>query len=394
LAHAHLANGEPAIAEETMRRAVDANPKDLALRLEFAQLLMQMDKADQAKPMLAEVVKQQPDNIAALGAQFRAGIATKDFSTAKSAAEAMVAIRPKSAAGYLSEGMIAEAQNHNEDAIRLYAAAVEVQPDALEPLQAEMRLLVTAKRGDEALKRLDAFSARYPENPLGPDGKGEILLRSGQIPQAQDAFRVAIARAPKWWVAYRDLAATQLASNEPDAAVETLRKAKSVVEQPDAVCMELAAVLQRVGKWDAAIAEYDEVLHRVPGADLAANNLAMLLANFKKDPASLDRAKALTTRFADSANPSFLDTYGWVLYKRGETAASVPVLERVVAKVPNEPVARYHLGMAQSQLGSSAEARDNLTLAVNSGKKFSGLDEAKATLDKLPKASAAASPKT
>jgi cellulose synthase operon protein C len=104
----------------------------------------------------------------------------------------------------------------------------------------------------------------------------------------------------------------------------------------------------------------------------------------------------LSARFADSVNPSYLDTYGWVLYKRGEAAASVPVLERAVGKSPDEPIARYHLGMAQSQLGSSSEARDNLLRAVNSGAKFAGLDEAKATLDKIAKLpeSASASPKT
>jgi thioredoxin-like negative regulator of GroEL len=84
------------------------------------------------------------------------------------------------------------------------------------------------------------------------------------------------------------------------------------------------------------------------------------------------------------------------LYKRGETVASVPVLERVVAKVPNEALARYHLGMAQSQVGSNAEARDNLTRAVNSGAKFLGLDEAKSTLDQLAKLpiQASVAPKT
>jgi hypothetical protein len=68
----------------------------------------------------------------------------------------------------------------------------------------------------------------------------------------------------------------------------------------------------------------------------------------------------------------------------------------VVAKSPDEPIARYHLGMAQSQLGSSSEARDNLMRAVNSGAKFAGLDEAKATLDKIAKLpeSGVAAPKT
>jgi predicted Zn-dependent protease len=106
---------------------------------------------------------------------------------------------------------------------------------------------------------------------------------------------------------------------------------------------------------------------------------------YKKDAASVERAKSLSARFADSTNPSYLDTYGWVLFKNGQAAASVPILERVVSKVPNAPVALYHLGMAQSQNGSSAQALGNLSRAVNSGTKFSGLDEAKATLDRLAK---------
>ena len=74
----------------------------------------------------------------------------------------------------------------------------------------------------------------------------------------------------------------------------------------------------------------------------------------------------------------------------------MPVLERVVAKLPDQPLARFHLGMAQSRAGSNSEALDNLTRAVNSGAKFSGLDEAKATLEKIAKlpATAAADPKT
>jgi predicted TIM-barrel fold metal-dependent hydrolase len=120
----------------------------------------------------------------------------------------------------------------------------------------------------------------------------------------------------------------------------------------------------------------------------------MLLVTYHSDPASLDRAKSLTTRFAESLNLSYLDTYGWVLYKHGEAAASVPVLERVASKAPNAPVVLYHLGMAQSQAGDTALAVNNLSKAVKSGEKFSGLDEAKATLDKLAKLPVTAAPKT
>jgi tetratricopeptide (TPR) repeat protein len=396
LARAHLANGEPAVAEETLRHAVEANPKDFALRLDFAELLVRLNKPEQAKPILKEFLSQQPGNVPALDAQFRVSLATNDLAAAKAAAENIVAARPKAAIGYFYEGMTAEADKRPDDALRLYAAAVDAEPTAMEPLQAQMRLLLAAKRVDEAFKRADELSSRYPASPLGPEAKGELLLTKGRNAEAQSAFNDAIARAPKWWPPYHGLAAVQMAAKNPDAAIEILGKAKSVVQQPDRLEIELAALLEATAKHDQAITEYEAVLARNPQSEVAMNNLAMLLATYKKDRASLDRAKELSARFADSVNPSYLDTYGWVLYKRGEAAASVPVLERAVEKSPDEPIARYHLGMAQSQLGSSSEARDNLLRAVNSGAKFTGLDEAKATLDKiatLPE-SASASPKT
>jgi len=385
LARAHLANGEPAVAEETMRHAVEANPKNGTLQLDFAELLIQLGKPEQAKPILAELIKQQPDNVSALDTQFRVSLSTNDLSTAKTAAEAMVTTRPKGAVGYFYAGMAAEAEKHTDDALRLYAKAVDTQPDALEPLQAEMRLLVASKRVDEAFKRADDVSARYPASPLGPEAKGELLLGKGRYSDAQIAFNDAIARAPKWWPPYRGLAIVQRAANNLEGAIEILRKAQAVVDQTDQIGMELAGLLEATGKSDEAISEYGEILHRNPQSEVAVNNLAMLLVTYKKDRASLDRAKELSTRFAGSVNPSFMDTYGWVLYKRGESAASVQVLQRVVAKLPDEPIARYHLGMAQSQLGSNSEARDNLTRAVNSGTKFAGLDDAKAMLDKIAK---------
>jgi tetratricopeptide (TPR) repeat protein len=396
LARAHLANGEPAVAEETMRHALEANPKNPALQIEFAKLLSELGKPEQAKPIIAEVVKQNPDNLEALDTEFRVGLATKDFVTAKTAADGILAIRPKLPRGYFFEGLIAEADNRADDALRWYAQAADLQPDASEPLQAQVRVLVNAKRIPEALKRLDEVTARFPNMSFALNLKGNLLASNGRYAEARDAFTQAIARTPKWWPPYRGLAYTQLDSKDPAAAIETLRAAKSVVEQRDALGAELATMLERQGKPEEAIGEYEEIVRGYPRSEIAANNLAMLLATYKKDAASLDRAKELSARFANSANPSYLDTYGWVLFKRGEAAASVPILARVVEKAPNAVVPRFHLGMAQSQAGDNLDARDNLTRAVNSGAQFTGLDEAKSTLDKLAKlpAATASVPKT
>jgi tetratricopeptide (TPR) repeat protein len=394
LARAHLANGEPALAEETMRRAVEANPKDAAVRLDLAQLLSQIGKSEQAKPMVADLVKEQPNNMQALDTLFRVSAATKDYASAKTAAEAMVAAQPKSAVGYLYEGMLAEEAKHSDEALRLYGQAVDLQPDGFEPLQAQIRLLVALKRVPDALKRLDEILARDPKAAMAPNLKGELFLVQGNYADAKAAFNDAIARAPRWWQPYRGLAHAEVLAKDTDGAVAMLRKAQSEVDQPEQLTLDLALYLEQQGKNDEAMREYEEVLRRNPRSEIAANNLAMLLVSYKKDPASVDRAKSLSAQLANSSNPSFLDTYGWVLFKHGEAAASVQILERVVSKAPNAPVALYHLGMAQSLNGSTAQALDNLTRAVNSGQKFSGLDEAKATLDKLAKLPSGGSTKT
>ena len=394
LASAHLANGEPAIAEETMRRALEVNPKDVNTRLDLALLLTQLNKPDQAKPLLADVVKEQPGNVRALDMQFRVGVGTNDLQTAKTAAQALVATQPKMAIGYLFEGMLAEQDKKTDDALRLYAQAVDLAPDTREPLDAQIRLLVAQKRIPDALKRLDDVTALAPKSPLALNLKGDLLAAQGRPAEAKEAYELALARTPKWWVPYRGLAALQFAAKDPDAAVATLRTGQATVEQPEFLGMEIATYYERSGKIDDAIREYEDVLHRNPQTDFAANNLAMLLVNNRSDSASLDRAKAVSSRFAQSNNLSFLDTYGWVLYKHGEANASVPVLEQVVAKAPSAAEARYHLGMALAKAGNDVEARDNLTRAVDSGAKFSGLEEARAALQKLGRAPTDAAPKS
>lgn len=394
LSRAHLANGEPALAEETLRHALEASPNNPPLELAFAELLAQNGKQDQAASVLNALIKQKPDDVDALAAQFRIAMNTQDFTTAKSAADAVAALRPQVPMGYLFQGMVAEAQKRNDDALRLYAHAVEVNPDIEEPLEALVHLLATTGRVPEAIKRLDDVAAKHPKSASAPEVKGDLLLERKNTAEAKAAYDEAIARAPKWWKPYRGLASAQAADKQTDEAIATLQKGESVVDQPMELSAQRAALLEAQGKLDEAIQAYDALAKRYPQSDLVANNLAMLLATYRHDSPSLTRADALVSRFANSSNPVFLDTYGWVLLKRGDAAAAVPIFTRVVSSVPNAVVPRYHLGMAQSLAGDDADARDNLLRVVNSGAHFTGWDEAKATLDRLNKTTASASPKT
>jgi Tfp pilus assembly protein PilF len=209
-------------------------------------------------------------------------------------------------------------------------------------------------------------------------------------------FQTAISRDPKWALPYRNLALTEISLHDNDAAVAALQNGIKSASTPEVLDTELASMYVRQGKTEDAVSVYETQLKRNPKSDVMANNLAMLLVTYKKDSMSLDRAKELTARFSNSSNADFLDTYGWVLYKRGEGPAAVAALQSALAKTPNSPVSLYHVGMAEVLVGQSDAARDHLSRSLASGKNFAEMDQAKAALDNLAKVTplAAASPTT
>jgi tetratricopeptide (TPR) repeat protein len=147
--------------------------------------------------------------------------------------------------------------------------------------------------------------------------------------------------------------------------------------------MDLAALQERLGHPEESIRVYEDLVKRDPKADLAANNLAMLLATYRKDAKSLARAKELTTRFANSSVPAFVNTAGWVEYKLGNYPAAIPLLQSASDKDPESPQLRYMLGIAQYRAGRRADALKNLEGAVGAGKTFAGIDDARAALADL-----------
>jgi tetratricopeptide (TPR) repeat protein len=395
LVGAHIANGEPQIAETVMRQAVESNPRNILLERDFAELLTRLGKSDEASRVIANAVQELPGNMDTLDMQFRIAMTSKDLARAKTTADAMVAQQPKAILGYMYQGTVAEAEKRYDDALRMYTAAATLQPNAAEPFEAVVRVLSAQNHLPEALKRLDEAAVKYLQDPLPLEVKGELLVQNGQPAQAKDAFRQAMARAPKWWPPYRGMAKAQLLGNEPLATViDGLRSAKNAVDQSENLSAALADLLVRAGKPDEAIGEYEDALRKYPKSDVTANNLAILLVTYRTDAASMARARDLVARFSNSPSLAYRDTYGWVLYKRGEAAAAVPVFARIVAELPNAVVARYHLGMAQALTGNRTEARDNLMRVVDSGQRFPGLDDAKLALARLNKSTSDALPRT
>ena len=61
--------------------------------------------------------------------------------------------------------------------------------------------------------------------------------------------------------------------------------------------------------------------------------------------------------------PQFMDTFGWVAYRRGDYAVAVSSLEGAVADLPNVAAIRLHLGMSHLAIGQDTKAMEQFAKA-------------------------------
>ena len=383
LARAYLQNDDSTLAEETLRTAVQSSPNSVDLRLDLAQLLMRTGQSGQALTILEKLAGEQPANLPVLEALFGAQIARKDFVAARRTAGLVQSAKPELPTGNYLSG-VAELADGRADAARAaFERAMALAPAAVDPVTALVRLDLTQQHPDQAIARLDKIIAQFPRNPLPRNLKGEVLATLKRADPAIASFRDAIALNPAWATPYINLAAAEETAGHNAEAIMTLQEGIKASNDAPRLVVNLAGLYERLGRIEEAIAAYEGLLKRDADSAIGANNLAMLLVTYRSDRSSLDRARALTERFASSRNAAFLDTRGWVLYKRGDYADAVNALQKSVDKAPQAPELLYHLAMAELKSGARDSARHSLEQALNSKVAFSDSDAAKRALADL-----------
>ena len=382
-ARALLASGDTALAEDQLQTAIQIAPNDAQMRLELAQLYIQAGDQDRGVTVLEQGVQQAPTDGPMREALVRAYIGKGDFSSAKAQADSMSAALPQSGAGPYFEGLIALAQKHYAPAEADFEEALQRQPRALSPLLDLIHLEIGRHEQAKAAGRLQQMVKADPTNALAFEMLGELDLAQKTYPQAVSEFSQAINLAPDLWYAYRNLALAKAAAGDSAGAIAAFQAGiKAVPDQPE-LTSELASYYVRQSQPDQAIALYEGLYQRQPGSPSVASNLALLLATYRSDQQSLDRARRLSAQFASSSDGALLDTSGWVLLKSGDLQHALPVLQRAESRDPSSGLIRYHIGMAELESGDRTKAQADLKVAVAGSQAFPGMSDAREKLASL-----------
>ncbi len=316
-----LARGDLARATEAARLAVAAQPESVALLMSLARAQIAAAEPDKARDTLADVRKRVEYDPAMLVEVARWQMRANDL---------------RGAAYSIDKALQAQADNY--PALVLQAELAQRAGD-----------LATAERVGRRLNE------KYPQRAAGQNALGDVALARGQLQSGLALHRAAFTREPSIDSALRVFQAHLLAG-EAVRGVSFLQDYQRGKPADKRLQMAMAEGQLRAGDWRGARSSLEALLAQDARAELF-NNYALVLLQLGDAGALAAAEKAWKLA---PGEPKFVDTYGWVLARAGQTERGLSLLRDARLRDPRNPEVRFHLAWTLAKLGRTREARDEL----------------------------------
>lgn len=187
-------------------------------------------------------------------------------------------------------------------------------------------LLMLQKKTNEAHTQFKIFAESNPANPTG----WEQLLRAtppDSIDASINVCKTAISHLPDEILFYFYLGVGEYQKKEYEKAIQTLKEGVSRSQEDDSPMLvsELYGLIggayYDIKNSDSAFVAFENALKYNPKNLGVLNNYSYYLSIEKRD---LDKAEKMSrvTITAEPTNPTFLDTYGWILFEQGDYVSS------------------------------------------------------------------------
>lgn len=368
MARAHERKGDRQLAQDLLSLAVEASGNAPAETLRLANALMSQERYRAAEEVLIKSLRRHPGEANLLVALGNAYLASEDWPRAEQVAAALRRIdtpRAQLAADELQLRIISRRQGRDQG-----ISYLEELVDTTEAGQSEaarialIRARLAANEGEEALSLARTLVAEMPEDNRAAMVLGNTQFALGRVEDAERTFRGILDKAPDNGLAAIQMVRVLGAQGRIDDArkvIDTGLEANPT--QPDLLWAK-ASYLERDNDVEGAIGIYEQLYALNSNSPVVANNLASLLATYRDDDASLERAYVVGRRLRGTEVPQFQDTYGWILYRRGEHEEALSYLEPSARALGDDPIVKYHLGKAYLALGRQEDARQAFAEAL------------------------------
>jgi tetratricopeptide (TPR) repeat protein len=237
-------------------------------------------------------------------------------------------------------------------------------------------LLMFQKRDKEAQFQYQLFAESNPQNPFG----WQQLLKSippDSLDQSIAVCRTAISYIPDEPVFYYSLGIAEYLKKEYRMAINVFQTGIELMPENTNALLEsefyglIGNVYHDMGKADSSFVAFDKALECNPNNLMILNNYSYYLSLERKDLDKAEKMSSITVK-AEPTNPTFLDTYGWIVFEQGDYITARIYLENAVKYMQEQEgkvsgVVLEHFGDVLSKLGEDEKAKEYWIKAKEAG---------------------------
>ena len=367
LADAYARSGAPELARDFYGLAVEASGNAPAESLRYAQILLSDDRTGAAEDILIASLRNAPNNLDLLNALGELYLRTEDWGRAEQVIDAFRRLDSDAAraAGNQLEANMINRRSGPEELVGFLENLAEAEGAEMSAKLALIRAKLSTGDVAAALDSARAFREADPDDENATAVLAATLTAAGELDEAKALYQELLGtqkQRPAIWVA---LSRVQLRMADREGARATIEEGLSHLPDNPQLQWAMSSFLEADGDIDGAIAVYEEMYARNSSALIVANNLASLLSTHRDDAESLERAWIIARRFSELEIPAVQDTYGWILFRRGEVEEAITYLEPAAAALTADPVVQYHLGKAYLSAERRQEALSQMQLAID-----------------------------
>lgn len=240
-------------------------------------------------------------------------------------------------------GILHQAREELAQANSLFHALLEQYP-AHSPINFVFaNVLMMQENREEAVKHFEIFVRANPTNPFGYEELLRIALDEQDLDRVIAISIEALQHLPQKPQFYFYLGSAKFQQGQYEEALQVFKEGleKAVFPNPVIKSMffgQIGDLYHFLGEQEKSFEHYEKALGLNPMNLHVLNNFSYFLALARRDLQRAEHMSGITIR-AEPTNPTFLDTYGWVLYQQGEYRLARIYLERAMEHSRDNPSA-------------------------------------------------------
>ncbi|WP_019538019.1 tetratricopeptide repeat protein [Proteiniphilum acetatigenes] len=279
-------------------------------------------------------------------------------------------------------GILQQSQQDMKQVNALFETLFEQHPNnsQLNMIYGNVLLLQMDKKG--AAKQFEIYTEANPEDPAGYEQLLRIALPDQDLEKIKEVTTEALKHLPQEAQFYFYLGAVHYQQENHREALKVFEDglANATMRNPIVESDfhgQIGDLNYFLGNKEKAFESYEKALQLNPQNLPVLNNYSYYLSLEKKDLDKAEQMSGITVK-AEPTNPTYLDTYGWVLYEQGSYTLAKIYIERAIENSKEDDLSAEvveHYGDVLFRTGEKEKALEQWKKAKELGGDSPALDK-------------------